>query len=44
VLFAWQEWLARRRDAPGCLAAFHNNNFFGLMVLAGVILEYASRR
>ena len=42
--FAWQQWLARRRDAAGCLRAFHNNNYFGLVILAGVILEYAARR
>ncbi len=44
VCFAWQQWLARGRDAVGCLRAFHNNNYFGLVILAGVILEYAARR
>jgi 4-hydroxybenzoate polyprenyltransferase len=43
VLFAWQQWLARRRDAAGCLQAFHNNNYFGLVLLSGLIIEYASR-
>ena len=43
VLFAWQQWLARRRDAAGCLQAFHNNNYFGLVVLSGLIIEYATR-
>ena len=42
--FAWQQWLARGRDAAGCLRAFHNNNYFGLIIVAGVILEYAVRR
>ena len=42
--FAWQQWLARGRDAAGCLRAFHNNNIFGLLILAGVIVEYAARR
>jgi 4-hydroxybenzoate polyprenyltransferase len=41
--FAWQLWLARRRDAAGCMRAFHNNNYFGIVILAGVILEYAAR-
>jgi len=41
VCFTWQQWLARGRDAPGCLRAFHNNNYFGIVILAGVILEYA---
>lgn len=44
VCFAWQQWLARSRDAAGCLRAFHNNNYFGLVILAGVIIEYAARR
>lgn len=43
-IFAWQQWLARARDAQGCMRAFHNNNYFGLTILAGVILEYAARR
>jgi 4-hydroxybenzoate polyprenyltransferase len=42
--FAWQQWLARHRDAAGCMGAFHNNNYFGIVILAGVILEYSSRR
>ncbi len=44
ALFAWQQWLARARDAEGCMRAFHNNNYFGIVILAGVILEYSSRR
>jgi 4-hydroxybenzoate polyprenyltransferase len=44
ALFAWQQWLARARDAEGCMRAFHNNNYFGIVILAGVILEYAARR
>jgi 4-hydroxybenzoate polyprenyltransferase len=42
--FARQQWLARKRDAPGCMRAFYENHYFGLIVLAGVIVEYASRR
>jgi hypothetical protein len=26
------------------MRAFHNNNYFGLTILAGVVLEYAVRR
>jgi 4-hydroxybenzoate polyprenyltransferase len=43
-LFVWQQWLARGRDAPGCQRAFLNNNYFGMIVLAGLVLEYAVRR
>jgi len=42
-LFAHQQWLARGRDAAGCLKAFHSNNYFGLVILAGVVVEYATR-
>ncbi|MBS0386831.1 MAG: 4-hydroxybenzoate octaprenyltransferase [Proteobacteria bacterium] len=42
--FAWQQWLARGRDAEGCMAAFHNNNYVGVLVLAGVILQYSAQR
>ena len=44
LCFAWQQWVARRRDNAGCQRAFHNNNYFGMVVLGGVILEYAVRR
>ncbi len=42
--FIRQQWLARHRDAPGCLRAFYENHYFGLIVLAGLIVEYAARR
>jgi 4-hydroxybenzoate polyprenyltransferase len=42
--FLRQQWLARKRDAPGCLRAFHNNHYFGVVLLAGIIVEYAARR
>ena len=42
--FAWQLWLARNRNPEGCMRAFHNNNYFGIVVLAGLVLDYATRR
>ena len=42
--FGWQQWQARHRDAEGCMAAFHNNNYVGVLVLAGVILQYSAQR
>jgi 4-hydroxybenzoate polyprenyltransferase len=42
-MFAFQQWMARKRDAEGCLWAFNNNNFFGLVVLAGFVVDYAQR-
>jgi hypothetical protein len=38
-LFAWQLWLIRNRDRNACFRAFLNNNHFGLMVFAGVVLS-----
>ena len=42
--FVWQQWLARGRDVAGCQRAFLNNNYFGVVMLGGLILEYAVRR
>jgi 4-hydroxybenzoate polyprenyltransferase len=42
--FAWQQWLARKRDADGCMSAFYNNNYVGIVVLAGIVIDYSSRR
>jgi 4-hydroxybenzoate polyprenyltransferase len=42
--FVWQQWTARGRDVGGCQRAFLNNNYFGMIVLGGLILEYAVRR
>jgi 4-hydroxybenzoate polyprenyltransferase len=37
LLFVWQQWLIRDRDRDACLKAFRNNNWVGLIVLAGII-------
>jgi 4-hydroxybenzoate polyprenyltransferase len=42
--FLWQQWLARHRDPDGCMRAFHNNNYFGVIILAGLVLDYATQR
>jgi 4-hydroxybenzoate polyprenyltransferase len=41
--FAWQQWLIRKRERERCLTAFLNNNYFGIAVFAGIVLEYAAR-
>lgn len=41
--FVWQQWLIRRRERDACLAAFQNNNYFGIAILAGIVLQYAAR-
>ena len=40
---AWQQWLARKRDADGCMGAFYNNNYVGVVVLVGIVIEYSTR-
>jgi 4-hydroxybenzoate polyprenyltransferase len=42
-LFLWQQWLIRRRERDACLRAFENNNYFGLAVFVGLLLEYTTR-
>jgi 4-hydroxybenzoate polyprenyltransferase len=42
--FLWQQWLSRHRDPEGCMRAFHNNNYFGIIILAGLVLDYATQR
>ena len=40
LLFAWQQWLIRRREPAGCLRAFLNNQYVGLAVFVGILLQY----
>ena len=42
-LFVWQQWLIRRRDREGCLQAFQNNNYFGMAIFIGLLLQYSTR-
>lgn len=40
ALFAWQQWLIRKRDRDGCFRAFLNNNWFGLVIFVGIALHF----
>jgi len=40
VLFLWQQWLIRKRDPAACLRAFLNNQYVGLAVFVGILLQY----
>jgi 4-hydroxybenzoate polyprenyltransferase len=40
VLFLWQQWLIRKRDPAGCFKAFLNNQYVGLAIFAGILLQY----
>ena len=39
----WQQWLIRHREPANCIAAFKNNQWFGLAVLAGIVVDLALR-
>ena len=40
ILFVWQQWLIRRREPGGCLRAFLNNQYVGLVIFVGLLLQY----
>jgi 4-hydroxybenzoate polyprenyltransferase len=39
-LSLYQQWLIRDRDPARCFTAFLNNNWYGLAVFAGLVLDY----
>jgi 4-hydroxybenzoate polyprenyltransferase len=43
VLFAYQQWLIRDRDRHECLQAFLNNHYVGLLLFAGIALDFYRR-
>src|SRR5262249_1023348 len=43
VFFVYQQWLIRKRQPEGCFKAFINNQYVGLVVWVGILLEYAFR-
>jgi 4-hydroxybenzoate polyprenyltransferase len=40
AFFIYQLWLIRNRDRDACLDAFLNNNYFGMAVFIGILLQY----
>jgi len=43
ALFIYQHWLIRARERMPCFRAFLNNHYAELLVLVGLVLEYALR-
>jgi len=41
-LFLYHQWLIRERERSACFRAFLHNNWVGLAVFAGIVLDYAS--
>lgn len=40
LLFLHQQWLIRAREPAACLRAFLNNNYVGMAIFIGVLLQY----
>ena len=40
VFFIWQQWLIRKRHPQGCFDAFNNNNYVGMSIFVGILLNY----
>lgn len=36
----WQQWLIRERRPEDCFRAFLNNNYYGMAVFVGIVLDY----
>ncbi len=44
LLFLYQQWLIRDREPAGCLRAFVNNQYVGMVIFIGVLLQYVYAR
>jgi 4-hydroxybenzoate polyprenyltransferase len=44
LFFVYQLWLIRNRDREDCFRAFLNNNYFGMAIFIGILLEYQFMR
>jgi 4-hydroxybenzoate polyprenyltransferase len=42
-LFVYQQWLIRFRAREACFKAFLNNNWVGMAVFAGIVMDYSFR-
>ncbi len=40
IFFLYQQWLIRERDPAQCFRAFVNNQYVGLVIFVGILLEY----
>jgi 4-hydroxybenzoate polyprenyltransferase len=40
LLFLYQQWLIRAREPAACLRAFLNNNYVGMAIFIGVLMQY----
>jgi 4-hydroxybenzoate polyprenyltransferase len=40
LLFLYQQWLIRDRNPAGCLRAFLNNQYVGMVIFIGIMMQY----
>lgn len=40
IFFAYQQWLIRNREPAACLRAFQNNNYVGMSIFIGLVLQH----
>lgn len=40
LLMAWHQWLARDRQPAGCFRAFLQNQYIGMVIFLGIVLDY----
>jgi len=43
LFFAWQQWEIRGREPAACLRAFQNNNYVGMSIFIGILLDQVYR-
>lgn len=43
VCFLWQQWLIRGREPAACFRAFLNNNYVGMSIFIGILLDHVYR-
>jgi 4-hydroxybenzoate polyprenyltransferase len=39
-LFAYHQWLIRKRERQSCFKAFLHNHYFGMLIFAGLVADY----
>ena len=44
ALFVYQQWLIRARDRAACFRAFLNNHYVGMLLFAGLLIDYLADR